>query len=181
MKKLLALVLVLGMASLASAAYMTDAASYDDGDAIAVSAELGLVGGGFTLTVATGPGTFDLTNAAGDTQYQNGEAYVGYDPVTGPIFDPTYADWDFAWGIIASSPTSITIEGGNFSAATAFAEEVLGSGIVINANGGIGTIVLSGIANDVAVADASVAYTPEPMTMSLLGLGGLALIRRRRA
>ncbi|MCF7957585.1 MAG: PEP-CTERM sorting domain-containing protein [Phycisphaerae bacterium] len=179
MKKLLAFVLVLSIASLVSASatplYILTDGPIPDGGEVTVSAEAGLVGGEFTLSVDSGPGTFDLTNMVVSDEYVN-------------VFVPNVytgrAPWAFKWGVKAgttATATSITLDGGNFAGGDTLLEELLLSGVVVNANGGQGNIVLNGITNGAPVEGLSVAYVPEPMTMSLLGLGGLALIRRRRA
>lgn len=162
MKKLLALTLVLGIASLATAGI--DLASINglsyavEGNKLTVSSTVGVIGylfnlqadNGSALTNGTVAGGFAAVNFAGIDQYgiwTGASASVGTaNPLTGPIFSI-----DFTPGtqkllfVYSSGDPSITIGGE--------------------------AITLTGY---------EMTIVPEPMTMGLLGLGSLFLARRKK-
>ena len=175
MKKLLAVLLVLGIANAVSAAVVLDPAMdgivLDPSDTILIPiiTDDSLYGLNAAVVVVSGPGSIvgaSGTAAAGE---------LGWDPTLSfdPAVDGQRAEIGFGTfgapgtgqvGFIefhcdGEGPVVLEIQpayGFGGSAKTDFTEPQIG-----------GTI--------------TIVQTPEPMTMSLLGLGGLALIRRRRA
>jgi hypothetical protein len=169
MKKLLAIVLVLGMASIASAA---QTALSLDGTSDAPSAFA--VNPGDVITITTlgdsvaGLSYLDMAkNSAASMAAPVALAAAGNiasvaDYSTGSLFDYELSSADSAGAIAAGAQFTalVTVTG------------VDGDSFVVE--------LLNGV--NYGVED-SIAFTvvPEPLTMSLLGLGGLAMIRRRRA
>lgn len=169
MKKLLAVMLVLGVASVASAAITLDPAM--DGVVlmpsetvtIPILSDGGLLGMNVAVTVE-GPGS--IMGAKNGT---------GWDP--GFSFDPVV------------EPGMAVLGAGNFNGNM---DQVVGT-IEIHCDGEGDVIVTIipdsrfGGSSDMNFGTPEIGgsivikQVPEPMTMSLLGLGGLALIRRRRA
>jgi hypothetical protein len=171
MKKLLAMVLVLGMASVASAALVGSADvtagavtwSIAGDQLIGTGTAIGRYDGAIQILGGAGSVTADPTagykpgveNAAGNLGTATPNA-AGYTLVAGVLGDPTLNPPDQAlgqWftfdlaGIDGADPLTLRFYyTGQFTQATPDME-----------------------------------ITPEPITMSLLGLGGVALLRRRRA
>ena len=156
MKKLLAILLILGMASMANAAISI---AYNSGTGnLEVSSDTTAVWGGYLVITDDTNGTYGSVTvlaSAGNTGSAEGTfdhaSTLGYDVVTDINADHADPYTTIATGVQFTAPTahsgpgSLTIELLDFSAASQ------------------GSITI-----------------PEPMTMSLLGLGGLALLRRRR-
>jgi len=165
--KMLVFTLVLGLASLASAGIVFD------NDAIVVGGTgpvtITINGTGTPdevwLSIDSGVATYDYTSetygsAAGTGALSNGTAFDVSDGGYGAAWlyfgnngVPTPASW--------SDGVLFTVDV-NYTAATET------------------TISLYG-PDGVAVLDTMTINVPEPMTMSLLALGGLGLLRRRRA
>jgi len=184
MKKLLALVLVLGLAAVSSASVVmsatTDQGLPYNGEPIIASTYLNII-------------ISSNANLAGGGDGWSGAAYqLGLSNVQGGTLSAPYAPTAGALGFI-NGPVVSTEPGAEYA------------GFELGANAGPGTNVPAGEwfrlrfhcdkAGDVTLSfyDYAVNPTdpiqslvihqivPEPMTMSLLALGGLGLIRRRRA
>lgn len=154
MKKLIALVMVIGFASLATAGIVLDA----------------------PLTVA--PGEVVTVSVVSDLGGVEGayDAYVySYDVALSQPVDLTGGDLSYSsasgswWAIGAASSTGELVAGAHFT--TTF---------TAGAAGDVYSIFLSDPADWTAIAStATITVVPEPMTLGLLGLGGLFLRRRK--
>jgi len=168
MKKLLALVLVLGLASVAGAALKLDAPASVDGLATTISV---VAGGGvvptdyFAVVVADGAGVVTgFTVVAPDSiqfdMYEGADAFL---PGSNGI-----------WGGIANIAGTTTAADG-----TPF---LTGINLTVPAFGLVTVQLIGDLFGQQTVVDtAEVMFTPEPITMTLLGLGGLVALRRRSA
>ena len=175
MKKLLAVVLLVAMASAANAALVMtlDNTSPNPGDVVtATISSDAIINYGINITVAhrgtTVPGSIA-------------------DLATGP-YSPTFGPWAAGFPFKTETPDTAQFDGvaqgaplgpvnaGDIWSFQFTAPQVLGDYMAETIDGG---------ADDIFDATmrpkAAYSVVPEPMTMSLLGLGGLALIRRRRA
>ncbi len=192
MKKLLAFALVLGVTAFANAGLFINVdGSFISGNQLIVSfgsydISVGVTAGtvkrsiGFILELDNDIGSFSYDHAALDT------TYVSMRVPTGP---DTYFDVPslYAQPLIyqAKTASKVQVEGamGLTADATQVTEEVLLSGLTYTYSGRCFNKLM--ISTNIDGAGWSLARTitifPEPTTMSLLGLGGLALIRRRRA
>ncbi|MBN1437430.1 MAG: PEP-CTERM sorting domain-containing protein [Sedimentisphaerales bacterium] len=172
MKKLLAIVLVLGMASVASAAIVLDYDKVDlqpGGNMGVMLNDAGDSLAGFDLAVRVASG--DLTLSSASVIY-SGWTFSPIGPVAGN--DDTLRRYSGA-GIFGQAP--LTMADGIFLGGM-----VVGGteGVIeLYCQGGVST-PLNGENLPAGVID-SITIVPEPITMSLLGFGGLALLRRRRA
>jgi hypothetical protein len=188
MKKLLALVLVLGMASMANAA-LTLSVSRDGGQTYepAVSSEITLlvsetiwIGIGNDASVPGGWVAAPGIPAPGNVPNELGE-WTGNHLIYSPpglttasatwvadYYGTIYYDLDY-WSLNNSVPSTVPSEPG-----VVFGLEFHCKGV------GDVDIVLPSDPFGNPEAILTIHQIPEPMTMALLGLGGLALIRRRR-
>ena len=229
MKKLLALLLVLGMASMAQAGFILSVNGVPAEDTLVmaqsesveldVHIEPGTVfnGGNFDIVVSNNQGTLDASGVTfpaatirsffGFTSewiLEDDKGLAGAYAVSGALSGPqntVITGGDITWNaennaategpwamgmvpVVNANSYPILMEGlmlhcveeTNFTVSLVAA----GEGITMlehDAAGGVDgqlTIIAAGMVLDTI-------SVPEPMTMSLLGLGGLALLRRRRA
>jgi hypothetical protein len=168
MKKLLAVLMVLSIATVANAALVitgvpTGPINASDTVTIGLSSDgenldpTGAINSEGVYLIPNGPGSFDISNAV--------------NTVTGSILD---ADWTEAVGdvFIDLSLSGVPIP-------PIPAGDVV-SGIVFHCDGP-GDVVLTvvGDATGVTHATATINQIPEPITLGLLGIGGLFLRRRK--
>ena len=209
MKKLLILMLVLGMASLANAGLIE--LSVDGSPA---PSEITLVESDFiTLDVTVGDGYFaggdlliSLSNAQGALD-DSGITFIT--PVMTHVYygSPyfTWLDselaWEVPWGVAASSSTSVYMSGGNLYWNTVgpytlmndllfHCEEDTDVIIDLSAASDIVYYVQDEVGNTTEIVtlyeegtiidSIYVTQIPEPMTIVLLGLGSLFLLKRRK-
>jgi hypothetical protein len=174
MKKLLALLLVLGMTSLAGASMikLTD-------EGLIINANIGDT---VTLTIETDTGLYALDVIA---------SVAGGDLIVGAIstLDAATYGWDatLSFDPLPLPPVASTEMGlgnfmGNMNTIVAYVDVGYTGGTQVvsiaggTARGGSGDITMAVPAFSTGV----VTIVPEPMTIALLGLGGLALLRRRK-
>lgn len=178
MKKLLVLMMVLGIASAANAALLISVDGVVDppdtevtimpSDTVVIDiwgdGQTGM--GDFFLGIGVGgPGTLDVTNAVilyPGTDVGIAEGEPGYAPYIGPGVDVPF--YMVTLTDLAVPPTPL--------------EGTLVDEILLHCDGPEDVlIVLTDI--DGIVLDTQVIHQPEPMTIALLGLGGLFLRRRK--
>jgi hypothetical protein len=167
MKKLLILMLVLGMTSTASAAltWSTSALTMNPTDVVTVQ-----------------------IHGSTDLPYPGGPAWVGNDPSPGgvasitsisalanaggdaEVSDPTATGWPGWWTINALDVTA------PFTIAPGAQWDV----VITAAAAGTYVIGTDSYGSDGADDLLTITVVPEPMTIALLGLGGLFLMRRRK-
>jgi len=158
MKNVLAFTLVLALATVAQAGFILG----DDG------AAAGDIGTTSVLSVSS-----DAANSSFDLSLVATSGDVTFD-----VSGITFATYDFAGTVVSgSSATNQRVSASQFFGAAHAAGTVLINNVVVN---GLGTMDLVDMAASGAVVG-SFNVVPEPMTMSLLALGGLGLLRRRRA
>ena len=192
MKKLLVFILALSMASIVSAAPVLSI----NGDTVTkeftllgpsdyltidVHIDIGLVGGTLDIVLSNAQGSLDPTNMTFNPNYS----------LLGILDQP----WDFPWVENAgSTPQLVSIGGGNFSTANGDVRWVMdnlvfhceeATDVIIQLYAGVGGVDYdpsgAGV-EDIPVGtliDSVIVHQPEPMTIALLGLGGLFLRRRK--
>jgi hypothetical protein len=181
MKKLLVVLLVLGMASLAQATIGFTASNInpDPGDTITIAlnaSETNVIGMGFDV----------LTDNGGEDGVSGQTCHSGWN-----ISDPGYTGMGTGTllGYVLCSQTGVppTKLGGDLLYFSYVVPNVPGEDINISAGlyGGSDeayvTILTGTVSSNVIPDSVTVHVTPEPMTMALLGLGGLVALRRRHA
>jgi len=173
MKKVLALVLVLGMASLANAAFVINAPAEVMEGTATVPVSIGMTDGPYSIDILVA-----ADGLAKNIAIAAGGRDTGLDAInTGSDVPEAGFDFEVMAANGANPPVALTGDFLTFDLDTA----ALVKGDII-------TLVVrdygSYLPNFEAVgaedARFSINIIPEPMTMSLLALGGLGLIRRRR-
>lgn len=170
MKKLLAMVIVLGIASVASADLVL---TFDGSDlGVDVTAGDNLYGIDATISIVSGTGSI----AEATTFGVFGGAAVAIAPVAGNTDqDRRYSGAAIvAFGGTPIVGEALVIGGAALTRTGPVTIQLIASsaGGTVTELSGSGGFELNTILDEITI--------PEPMTMSLLGLGGLALIRRRR-
>ena len=166
MKKLLVLMLVLGMASLASAALDLTIGSDTDGTSNWDGVKL--LGGGLTIDAVLANSVTDYTlqvDLTGDLTLVTSSVVFADGWMFGNLF---------TGGDPGDGATSANLTAGDFNAKPAGFGAFTGLGV----NGDLGTITLTST-DFTGVIGSAIITVPEPMTMVLLGLGGLFLRRRK--
>ena len=194
MKKLLVLFIVFGMAAVANASIMSISVEGDYGveeytldELECVKLDVG-VDDGVTAFIGTdvslkveGPGSLNVSEIVLADEY--------YNSAMGGMIA-----WTSGPPKLVGSPTSQQVDLTMFTSDNAMFAGAGPFGVADNINfccGGLGEVVVTLYA-DLVNANGETQYgmvldtllihqVPEPMTIALLGLGGLALIRRRRA
>jgi hypothetical protein len=166
--KMLVFTLVLGLASLASAGIIYDEDAVVVGGSGAVTITINGTGtpDEVWLGIDSGTATFDYTSetygsAAGTGGNANGTAF--------DVSDGGYGD---AWLYFENN--------GGVPTPLSWSDGVLFT-VDVNYTAATETVISLYGPDGLNVVDTMTINVPEPMTMSLLALGGLALIRRRRA
>lgn len=165
MKKLLVLFLVLGMTSAASAVSLSLDQATDMSPVAIVSGDLDqdlyivLVCDGASLTNALGAGAPDISNYSGPAT-----DVAGFYPTNSPAGLPYAGEY---WVMATTDDTVYPIIGGEYLTGTA----------------AIGDWVYACWFDEVNFTPTMIGeilLVPEPMTVALLGLGGLLMLRRRK-
>ena len=177
MKKLLVLFMVLGMASMASAALTFDyPASATEGTSV---------------TVVIGTDT-NITTGMGDVVFavSGGTNAASVDVATGP-FSPSWSPWDTSndpsipYMTIATVGDGFTVTFSGLVNAAPIGPIDIGPVFEVSFDMPASSVDLSidsgSIDNNYDITGDMGTILPEPMTIALLGLGGLGLFRRRRA
>ena len=184
MKKILVLMLVLGFASMASAALSLSVNGGPNpgeitlypSDTIVLDAKAagGFGLGDFLISLSNAQGSLDATGAVLSTQWDaTGTGYM-------------YA-WGLPWASVSSLPDdaqNYSFGGGNLPPMVTTVDELIMDGLVFHCEDFSDVIItLQELQADgsLLVQDTLIVHQviPEPMTMALLGLGGLFLRRRK--
>ncbi len=164
MKKMLALVLVLGMVAVSNAAIVANLTGNNTPGSGSISLNVSGVGGIDTMMVITIQGAGTLTSSLGTTRPEASD------------FVATMAE------IYAGQATYGIAGNGDLWTMTSYTSTYpAGAWILANYSGAVAGDVLtaySTIDGETYTALDSITIVPEPITMALLGLGGL-FIRRR--
>lgn len=173
MKKLLALVLVLGLASMANAAFVINAPDKVMEGTALVPVSIDMTDGPYSIDILVGAGGLaqDIVIAAGGRDTGLDAINTGMDvPEAGFDFEVMAANG-------ANPPIALVSPFITFNLNTA---ALVNGDVIIVTVRDYGSYLPN--FDPVGAEDARFAINivPEPMTMSLLALGGLGLLRRRR-
>lgn len=195
MRKLLALTLILGLASVANAGLTLsvnglpapDEITLEPSDTIVldIDCDVELGGGDLAIILSNAQGALDWSGIIFDDFGPMGRGGTWF---SGP--------WDGAWQVQASStPQALYFNGGNASMNRQPPFKLM-DGLIFHCVEPTDVIIDLVAVSDVIyfgadqlpyphytegeLIDSIYVVQPEPMTLSLLGLGGLALLRRRR-
>jgi hypothetical protein len=178
MKKLLAVILVLGMASIANADLVLSVNGEVAPDEITIATSDII-----TLDLMVTEGT--ITGGQVEIVLSNPQGELLQDAV----WFPDNASFMFAWYVMAQDSSHIEITGGNFGPVAA--PLVIMDGLLFHCVEETEVIIDLHVTGDTTIDGESVPIStildtitvtqiPEPMTVALLGLGGLFLLRRRK-
>jgi len=176
MKKFLLLLLILGMATTANAALTLTADSYSLSPSTntminVISDGVGLPGGAVVYasieTVATGEWTDVGVNGEIWGAGTGGILYYGLAMDTAPVIDGSNDD---IWEVTASQPVIDPMPAGTVASFEFRCKAA-------------GDCQINLLADDLAtvIDTITIQQIPEPITLSFMGLGGLGILRRRRA
>jgi hypothetical protein len=175
MKKLLALLLVLGLASMANAAISLSTSPMGEAGSFvpAVSSEIVLMTSD-TIWIGVDwdgmPGGVDTSTII----LEGPASWTGQTQLFAPPALPSAALYnlvDYGYGMILYNSTPSATEGPGIGTQGAYQLHCDGEGEVI--------VQVRDLAGGI-IQDLVIHQIPEPLTLSLLGLGGLGLLRRRR-
>ena len=187
MKKLLVLMLVLGIASMATAGLSLSVNGQANPGEITlepsqtivldVHADAGFGLGDYLISLSNAQGSLDPANVVFSLEYMTvyiPDVYTGYSP------------WGLVWQNVATLPDdaqNFSLGGGNLPPTVTLYDELIMDGLVFHCEEPTDVVITlseSMGAGEFMLLDQIIVHQiPEPMTMALLGLGGLFLRRRK--
>ncbi|MFC1739062.1 PEP-CTERM sorting domain-containing protein [Planctomycetota bacterium] len=203
MKKILSLLVILGLATVANASFFELTVDGVEEEEVGITgSEIIILGLNFNGTQYMGSDlVLQLSNAQAELIPQD-FTYVDpvpTDVVPGPALYITPLPWEGPWSLIDSNPQWAFFSGGNITnntvgpytlldnimlhcleATDVILELVAFSDQVYLDDTTMEMTVIPGHGQGTILDSIIIRHIPEPTTIALLGLGGLALIRRRR-